>query len=248
MKNDAKRHHKMVSQAPPTGSVSAAPPFDPYHIQQRTLDLKCDSVYLRIRLYAPPLPTRSTFLTFHPLPFILCMLFFPSQAPPLTTRTDIVPHFTSSNPALLPLSLPAHTHINASEIQGGERGTSHSRQAFQTVVTHALARAHGVVGGAVTLEHVGFGRFGFIGDDCEDERGGAIGGGGDGDVGVGIVKCHKEDADKLRTAVTLLTETHDGRGCGAAVLASSHSLVSLANRSRRTVARVCSESASRLPP
>jgi hypothetical protein len=39
--------------------------------------------------------------------------------------------------------------------------------------------------------------------------------------------------DKLRTAVALLTETHDGVGCGASVAASAPSLVSLANGSRR---------------
>ena len=99
---------------------------------------------------------------------------------------------------------------------------------FNAVITHALARAHGVVGGAILVEHMG-----FVSDDDDDDDD------DDGSVCVGIVKCHRDDADKLRTAVALLTETHDGTArCGAAVMASSSSLVSLANKSRRIAAGV----------
>jgi len=40
-------------------SAAGGPPQDPYPVAQRTVDLKCDSVYLRIRLCAP-VPTPRT--------------------------------------------------------------------------------------------------------------------------------------------------------------------------------------------
>lgn len=108
-------------------------------------------------------------------------------------------------------------------------GDSPSQHVFQTALTHALARVHGVVGGAIPIEHLDFSG----GDDDDNNRGGVGGGGGAGGrsrgrVATGIVKCHRDDADKLRTAVALLTETHDGHACSARVMASSTSLVSLA--------------------
>mmetsp|Transcript_16567 Transcript_16567/g.40789 ORF Transcript_16567/g.40789 Transcript_16567/m.40789 type:complete len:94 (-) Transcript_16567:9-290(-) len=76
-------------------AARAPPPVTPYHIPQRTLDLKCDSVYFRIRL----------------------------------------------------------------ELRGASSDTtssgSISHHMFQTVITHALVRPHGVIGGAIPIEHLG---------------------------------------------------------------------------------------------
>ena len=141
-----------------------------------------------------------------------------------------------------PPSLPrSSTPITLSELQRASTGDGYkdgggalSQQLFRTLVTHALVRAHGVVGGAIPLEHLRFHASDddeeYAGDDdAPRTRGGR-------DAGVGIVKCHREDADKLRTAVVMLTEAHDGRQCAGAVVASSTSLLSLAGNSRRIAA------------
>jgi hypothetical protein len=63
-------------------------------------------------------------------------------------------------------------------------------------------------GGTLPLEHLGGyetpdrnGGGGSVGGG----GGGSSGSGGGGSVGVGIVKCHRDEADKLRSAIALLT-------------------------------------------
>ena len=45
---------------------------------------------------------------------------------------------------------------------------------------------------------------------------------------VGVVRCHASDARKVRTALAMLTTTHDGTECVVRTLGEATSLVALA--------------------
>ena len=77
-----------------------------------------------------------------------------------------------------------------------------TRRAFETVLTHALARAHGVVGGAIPVHHIAF-RVASPSDPTLPGETNAA-------AGVGTFRVHRDDAAKVATAVTMLAETHDG--------------------------------------
>ena len=91
------------------------------------------------------------------------------------------------------------------------------------MITHALAKTHGVVGGAVPLDHLSFEP--EVNDASEGE-----------DTSmktsarrvVGVVRCHASDARKVRTALAMLTTTHDGTECVVRTLGEATSLVALA--------------------
>ena len=162
---------------------------DRFPVSQRTLDLKTESAYFRVRLCVPRPRARPASLR----PFN----HQPSAHPPVprspTVRSELV---GSSEPP--------------------------SAAAFATAITHALAKTHGVVGGAIPIDHLSF----------EPETGGTKPGRGrDGTTGcgcVGVARCHVGDARKVRTALAMLTTTHDGTECRASVLGEAGSLVALA--------------------
>lgn len=162
---------------------------DRFPVSQRTLDLKTESAYFRVRLCVPRPRARPASLR----PFN----HQPSAHPPVprspTVRSELV---GSSEPP--------------------------SAAAFATVITHALAKTHGVVGGAIPIDHLSF----------EPDIGGTKPGRGrDGTTGcgcVGVARCHVGDARKVRTALAMLTTTHDGTECRASVLGEAGSLVALA--------------------
>lgn len=93
------------------------------------------------------------------------------------------------------------------------------------MITHALEKTHGVVGGAVPLDHLS-----FEPEDIDASKG------EDTDPSmktsarrvVGVVRCHAGDARKLRTALAMLTTTHDGTECVVRTLGEATSLVALA--------------------
>ena len=162
---------------------------DRFPVSQRTLDLKIESAYFRVRLCVPRPRARPASLR----PFDQ-----PSAHPP-------VPSFPTVRSELVGSSEPP------------------SAAAFATVITHALAKTHGVVGGAIPIDHLSF----------EPEIGGTKPGRGrDGTTGcgcgVGVARCHVGDARKVRTALAMLTTTHDGTECRASVLGEARSLVALA--------------------
>ena len=162
---------------------------DRFPVSQRTLDLKTESAYFRVRLCVP-----------RPRAPCVRPTNQPSAHPP-------VPRF--------PLSV-------RSELVGSSEPPSAAT--FATAITHALAKTHGVVGGAIPLEHLSF----------EPETGtksGQHGGrhGGSGQHGcVGVARCHASDARKVRTALAMMTTTPDGAECRASVLGEAGSLVALA--------------------
>ena len=163
---------------------------DRFPASQRTLDLKTESAYFRVRLCVPRPRARPASLR----PFN----HQPSAHPP-------VPRFPTVRSELVGSSEPP------------------SAAAFATVITHALAKTHGVVGGAIPIDHLSF----------EPEIGGTKPGRGrDGTTGcgcgVGVARCHVGDARKVRTALAMLTTTHDGTECRASVLGEAGSLVALA--------------------
>ena len=96
---------------------------DRFPVSQRTLDLKTESAYFRVRLCVPRPRARPASLR----PFN----HQPSAHPPVprspTVRSELV---GSSEPP--------------------------SAAAFATVITHALAKTHGVVGGAIPIDHLSF--------------------------------------------------------------------------------------------
>ena len=160
---------------------------DRFPVSQRTLDLKTESAYFRVRLCVP-----------RPRAPCVRPTNQPSAHPP-------VPRF--------PLSV-------RSELVGSSEPPSAAT--FATAITHALAKTHGVVGGAIPLDHLSF---------EPDEMGTKSGRGRDGTTGcgcVGVARCHVGDARKVRTALAMLTTTHDGTECRASVLGEARSLVALA--------------------
>lgn len=90
-----------------------------------------------------------------------------------------------------------------------------TRRAFETVLTHALARAHGVVGGAIPVHHIAF-RAASPSDPTLPGETNAT-------AGVGTFRVHRDDAAKVATAVTMLAETHDGSPCVARTCATASS-------------------------
>lgn len=154
---------------------------DRFPVSQRTLDLKTESAYFRVRLCVP-----------RPRAPCVRPTNQPSAHPP-------VPRF--------PLSV-------RSELVGSSEPPSAAT--FATAITHALAKTHGVVGGAIPLDHLSF----------EPEMGTKRDGHSCGCVGV--ARCHASDARKVRTALAMLTTTPDGTECRASVLGESGSLVALA--------------------
>ena len=90
-----------------------------------------------------------------------------------------------------------------------------TRRAFETVLTHALARAHGVVGGAIPVHHIAF-RVASPSDPTLPGETNAA-------AGVGTFRVHRDDAAKVATAVTMLAETHDGSPCVARTCAAASS-------------------------
>jgi hypothetical protein len=92
------------------------------------------------------------------------------------------------------------------------------------VITHALAKTHGVVGGAVPLDHLS-----FEPEDIDPSE-------GEFDTSMktsarrvlGVVRFHASDARKVRTALAMLTTTHDGTECVVRTLGEATSLVALA--------------------
>jgi hypothetical protein len=86
-KNIKVNHSLMAPQATP------AQPFEPYPVPQRTLDLKCDSVYLRIRLCVRAPPSKR-FLTFAS---VYIFLKRPQTSHPLTRRTPVLTPPTTTN-------------------------------------------------------------------------------------------------------------------------------------------------------
>ena len=82
-----------------------------------------------------------------------------------------------------------------------------SAATFATAITHALTKTHGVVGGAIPLDHLSF---------EPDEIGTKWGRGRDGhSCGcVGVARCHASDARKVRTALAVAGP--DGTECRAA--------------------------------
>ena len=84
-------------------------------------------------------------------------------------------------------------------------------------MTHALVRAHGVVGGAIPIEHLG-----FFAPAAAAAAATATSG------GEGIIKCHVDDVDVLRSSLSLLTETHEGRGCRLIVVDVAETLTRIA--------------------
>ena len=165
---------------------------DRFPASQRTLDLKTESAYFRVRLCVPRPRARPASLR----PFN----HQPSAHPP-------VPRFPTVRSELVGSSEPP------------------SAAAFATVITHALAKTHGVVGGAIPIDHLSF----------EPDIGGTKPGRGretrDGTTGcgcVGVARCHVGVARKVRTALAMLTTTHDGTECRASVLGEAGSLVALA--------------------
>ena len=96
---------------------------DRFPVSQRTLDLKTESAYFRVRLCVPRPRARPASLR----PFN----HQPSAHPP-------VPRFPTVRSELVGSSEPP------------------SAAAFATVITHALAKTHGVVGGAIPIDHLSF--------------------------------------------------------------------------------------------
>lgn len=136
-----------------------------------------------------------------------------------TARAPRVPASVQSSTLGSPARSPLPTV--RSELVGSSEPPSAA--AFATVITHALAKTHGVVGGAIPIDHLSF----------EPEIGGTKPGRGrDGTTGcgcgVGVARCHVGDARKVRTALAMLTTTHDGTECRASVLGEARSLVALA--------------------
>ena len=174
---------------------------DRFPVSQRTLDLKTESAYFRVRLCVP-----------RPRAPCVRPTNQPSAHPP-------VPRFSPSV---------------RSELVGSSGPPSAAT--FATAITHALAKTHGVVGGAIPLDHLSF---------EPDEIGTKWGRGRDGhSCGcVGVARCHASDARKVRTALAMLTTTPDGTECRASVLGESGSLVALAGEcaardlARRLMAR-----------
>ena len=85
-------------------------------------------------------------------------------------------------------------------------------------MTHALVSAHGVVGGAIPIEHLGF----FAPAAAATATATTTSG------GEGIIKCHVDDVDVLRSSLSLLTETHEGRGCRLIVVDVAETLTRIA--------------------
>jgi hypothetical protein len=90
-----------------------------------------------------------------------------------------------------------------------------TRRSFETVLTHALARAHGVVGGAIPVHHIAFRAASASDQTLPGETNAA--------AGVGTFRVHRDDAAKVATAVTMLAETHDGSPCVARTCATASS-------------------------
>lgn len=91
------------------------------------------------------------------------------------------------------------------------------------MITHALAKTHGVVGGAVPLDHLS-----FEPEDIDPSEGEDPSMKTSARRVVGVVRCHAGDARKLRTALAMLTTTHDGTECVVRTLGEATSLVALA--------------------
>ena len=147
-------------------------------------------------------------------------------------RERVLPRATVSARPTRPVpARPNHHSLTArilpsppsrSELRGASETPTRSH--FATVITHALAKTHGVVGGAVPLDHLS-----FEPEDIDPSE-------GEFDTSmktsarrvVGVVRCHAGDARKLRTALAMLTTTHDGTECVVRTLGEATSLVALA--------------------
>lgn len=104
-----------------------------------------------------------------------------------------------------------------------------TRRAFETVLTHALARAHGVVGGAIHVHHIAFRAANASDPTLPGETNAA--------AGVGTFRVHRDHAAKVATAVTMLAETHDGSPCVARTCAAASSPHAVAFDARAATAR-----------
>ena len=115
-----------------------------------------------------------------------------------------------------------------------------TRRAFETALTHALARAHGVVGGAIHVHHIAFRAANASDPTLPGETNAA--------AGVGTFRVHRDHAAKVATAVTMLAETHDGSPCVArtcAAASSPHAVAFDARAARRARLEISDEGETR---
>lgn len=126
----------------------------------------------------------------------------------------------------------------------GESGTQTTltRKTFEQTIKHSLAKTHGVVGGAIVMEHV----VPFTNENEDDDFDGCSGRQSNGTIGTelvmtdthstskstskaghGIIKLHVSDFQTLATSLTLLSETSESVSCGARVVSKGTDLVAL---------------------